>query len=157
LYPDLVRAKGAMVVLILGCGCAGQRASMQEATPEKPPITVAVIGLGGTNVAASDAEDGCVMAVLEAGFRAVDRQQIVAALPNENDVDFTAIGRALGCDLIVDGGVARGSRPALVRLEPRLISSHSANVLGMSKSKGRVKLSREIGRRLCAELLAQLP
>jgi TolB-like protein len=157
LYPDLVRAKGAMVVLIFGCGCAHRGSVQPEATPEKPPITVAVIGFGGSNETASEAEDGCVMAVLEAGFRAVDRHKIVAALPNENDVDFTTTGRVLGCDLILDGGVARGTREALVRLEPRLISSHSANVLGMSKSKGRVKLGREIGRRLCAELIAQLP
>jgi TolB-like protein len=150
-----VRAHLAIAILMLGC--AARQASVQSEPTEKPPITIAVIGFGGTNEKSSEAEDGCVMAVLEAGFRAVDRRQIVAALPNENDVDFTATGRALGCDLIVDGGVARGTDEAAARLEPRLISTHSASVLGATKSKARLKLGRPIGRKLCAELLAQLP
>jgi hypothetical protein len=143
-----------MVLLSLGCGCAATRPSAQ---PEKPPITIAVIGFGGSDDKASEAENGCVLAVLGAGLRAVDRRQVVTALPNENDVDFTTVGRVLGCDLIVDGGVARGSNVASAQLEPRLISTHSANVLGAAKTTVRVKLSREVGRRLCTELMSQLP
>jgi hypothetical protein len=153
-----VGANRAIVFLALGWGCAGSRGGAPpESAAEKPPITIAVIGFGGSGERASAAEDGCVMAVLEAGFRAVERARIVAALPNENDVDFTATGHALGCDLILDGGVARGAGDAAAWLEPRLISTHSANVLGSARKRGRVKLGRDIGRRLCAELLRQLP
>lgn len=53
------------------------------------------------------------------------------------------------------------SRAAAARsnraLEPRLISTHSANLLGVSKSKGHVKLSRFVGKTLCTTLLGQLP
>ena len=151
-----MRAYRAMVLLALGCGCAATRTSAPPAS-EKPPITIAVIGFGGTDEKASEAENGCVLAVLGAGLRAVDRHQVVTALPNENDVDFTTVGRVLGCDLIVDGGIARGTNVASAQLEPRLISTHSANVLGAAKTTVRVKLSREVGRRLCAELMNQLP
>lgn len=153
----VLRARETVVLLALGCGCAAPRAVGQAPATERPPIAVAVIGFGGSDASASPAEDGCVMAVLEAGYRVVGRQQVVAALPNENDVDFSTVGRALGADVIIDGGVARGSGADSVPLEPRLISSHSANLLGVASSHGRVKLSRVVGQKLCTKLLGQLP
>lgn len=149
---------GARVLLLaLAVGCA--HGTVEAPAPaEKAPLAVAVIGFGGSNQAASAAEDGCVMAVLEAGLRAVARQRVVMALPNENDVDFGRVGRVLGVDLIIDGGVARGSDAVEpLRLEPRMISAHSASELGMARSRGRVRLTREVGHRACAELLRQLP
>ena len=146
----------ASLLLLLGAGCAAV-SPRPAASEDKPPITVAVIGFGGTNAAASGAERGCVMAVLDAGFRAAERWQILTALPDENDIDFTNFGRLLNADLIIDGGVVRGSETVPARLEPRLISSHSAAVLASARSKGRVKLSDDIGQKLCSELLAQLP
>lgn len=156
----MVRARDAILLATLGCGCgcgcAAPRAAVEPATPDKA-ISVAVIGFGGTDQLGSAAEDGCVMAVLETGLRAIERRQVVAALPNEADVDFSTVGRALGADLIIDGGVARGSGDERASLEPRLISTHSVNVLGVAKSTGRVKLTRAVGRRVCTQLLAQLP
>jgi hypothetical protein len=146
-----------LLVVLLAAGCAATTATAPPTTPEKPPITVAVIGFGGTNSQPSLVENGCVMALLEAGYRVVDRQQIVAALPDENDIDFGKVGRQLAADLIVDGGLARGSKAAAARLAPRLISTHSSNVLGTTKTKGRVKLVELVGKQLCAELIGQLP
>lgn len=150
-----------LCLLTLGCGCAASRSDVATTPAEKPPLTVAVIGFGGSDEVASATEDGCVMAVLEAGLRAVDRARIVAALPNENDVEFSAAGRALGADIIIDGGVARGSVRGSdgepLRLEPRLISTHSANILGVAQSKTLRKPSRTLGHKLCADLLSQLP
>ena len=138
-------------------GCATQAPPAPSPPPEKPPITIAVISFGGSDVSASDAEDGCVMALLEAGYRIVDRARVVAAVPDESDVDFANVGRVLGADLIVDGGWTRKSGAPPKRLESRLISTHSANVLGSARAKGRLKLDRATGRALCQELVAQLP
>ncbi|HEX9100664.1 MAG TPA: hypothetical protein VF997_00605, partial [Polyangia bacterium] len=99
----------------------------------------------------------CVLALLEAGYRVVDRARVVAAVPNENDVDYTAVGRLLGADLLVDGGWTRNSGDAPARLEPRLISAHSASVLGTAAKKAHVRLGRAAGRGLCRDLIAQLP
>ena len=140
--------------LALG-GCAHAPAAPSPA--EKPPITIAVISFGGTDETPSEAEDGCVMALLEAGYRVVDRHRIVASVPNENDVDYTSVGRLLGADLIVEGGWTRNSGEPPRRLESRLISTHSANVLGTTEDKAHAKLGRAFGRKICSELLAQLP
>jgi hypothetical protein len=147
-------ASSALLLLALASGCAHVSGSPAE---ESPPITVAVISFGGTDGAATPAENGCVMAVLEAGFRAVERRKIVAALPNENEVDFHQLGGLLGADMIVDGSLARGSGGAPTRLEPRLISTHSAAILATTKTAGRVKLTDAVGKKLCTDLLRQLP
>jgi hypothetical protein len=144
------------VVLLAGCWAHYDRPAPQPPA-EKPPIAFAVIGFGGSNDVASKAEDGCVMALLEGGFRVVDRAKVVAVLPDENDIDFSKVGKNLGVDLILDGGVARGNFATQPRLEPRLISAHSANVLGTAKNKKRGALTRELGHKLCADLLLQLP
>jgi hypothetical protein len=127
------------------------------APTEKPKITVAVISFGGSNRAASGAENGCVMALLEAGYRTVDHALVVAALPDESAVDFSALGRQLGADLIIDGGLLRGSGDAPGRLQPRLISAHSAAVLATLRRKGRIRPTDEAGHKLCVELLGQMP
>jgi TolB-like protein len=139
--------------------CAGTPSAAPPLPPpqEKPPITVAIIGFGGTDGQPSAAEDGCVQSVLEGGYRVVERRLVVAALPNENDVDFSTVGQRLAADLIIDGGVVRGSGDGAARLELRMISAHSANVLATAKSKARVRLSRETGQKGCARLLEQLP
>lgn len=148
--------RAASLGLALGAGCAHAPASSSSSS-EKPPITIAVISFGGTNATPSEAEDGCVMALLEAGYRVVDRPRIVATVPNENDVDYTNVGRLLGADLIVEGGWTRNSGDPPRRLESRLISTHSANVLGTTEDKAHAKLGRAFGRKICSELLAQLP
>lgn len=149
----------ALVLLALCAGCAAHAPPTAPAATEKPPITVAVIGFGGDDAVASDAENGCVMAVLEAGYRAVDRRQVVAALPNEGDVEFASLGRTLGADLVIDGSIARGSVAprATVRLWPRMISTQSTNVLATVRAVGPTRLTHALGHRICQELLAQLP
>jgi hypothetical protein len=144
-----------LLLFTLGGGCA----HTPEASPpsEKPPITIAVMGFGGTNEKASDAEGGCVVALLEAGYRVVDRSRIIASVPNENDVDYTNIGRVLGADLILDGGWTRNSGAAPRHMESRLISTHSANVLGTTQDKAHEGPGRTIGRKICRDLIAQLP
>ncbi len=139
-------------------GCATSAAPPPSPPPpDKPPITNAVFSIGGSDDKASEAEDGCVMALLEAGYRIVERPRVVAAVPNENDVDFSAVGRALGADLIVDGGWTRNSGDPPRRLESRLISTHSANVLGTVNGRGHATLSHATGHKLCRDLVAQLP
>jgi TolB-like protein len=140
----------------LACGCAAGTPTPAAPT-EKPPLTMAVISFGGTDAKSSPAEDGCVVALLEAGFRVVDRARIIAAVPNENDVDYSAIGRTLGADLIVEGGWNRNTTDVRGRVEARLISAHSASVLGTTESAGRGMLTRGLGHKLCRELIAQLP
>jgi hypothetical protein len=116
-------------------------------------MTVAVIEFGDAGL---EAEQGCVMAVLEAGYRAVERKQLDVALPTDEDIDYQKLGKALGADLIIDGGIARGTRHRS-NPSPRLISTHSSNVLAIAKLKGRADKSGEVGHKLCAELLMQLP
>lgn len=144
------------LALALGAGCAHAPAPSSSSS-EKPPITIAVISFGGSNETPSEAEDGCVMALLEAGYRVVDRPRIIATVPNENDVDYTSAGRLLGADLIIEGGWTRNSGEPPRRLESRLISTHSANVLGTTEDKAHARPGRALGRKICSELLAQLP
>ncbi|HXU71731.1 MAG TPA: hypothetical protein VN947_20500 [Polyangia bacterium] len=152
-----IAQRAALFVLALACGCAATGPAPPTTPAEKPPITIAVLGLGGSDAQASAVEDGCVMALLEAGYRIVERPRVVAAIPNENDVDYTAAGHNLGADLLVDGGWTRNSGDPPRRLESRLISSHSANVLGTVETKPRSPLGRTNGHRLCAALISQLP
>jgi len=87
-----IAQRAALFVLALACGCAATGPAPPTTPAEKPPITIAVLGLGGSDAQASAVEDGCVMALLEAGYRIVERPRVVAAIPNENDVDYTAAG-----------------------------------------------------------------
>lgn len=140
----------------MSCSCAA-RTPTPAAPAEKPPLTIAVISFAGTDAQPSSAEDGCVVALLEAGFRVVDRARVVAAVPNENDIDYAAIGRTLGVDLVVEGGWNRNASGVRGRLEARLISTHSASILGRTESSAHGTLTRAFGRKVCAELIAQLP
>ena len=103
-----------------------------------------------------DAENGCVMSVLEAGHRVVDRKLIDAALPNDADIDYQQLGHALSADLIIDGGILRGVKMRQL-LSPRIISARSGDVLAAAKSRKRADRSFQIGHDTCAELLKQLP
>ncbi len=149
------RSCAALVLLALGGGCA--HAPPPPAPTERPPITIAVLSFGGTNDKSSNAEAGCVMTLLEAGYRVVDRARVVASVPNENDVDYSNVGRLLGADLIIDGGWTRNSDEAPRRLESRLISTHSANILGTTARKSRGAIGDAVGRAICHDLIAQLP
>jgi hypothetical protein len=152
-----IAERAALFVLALACGCAATGSAPSTTPAEKPPMTIAVLGLGGNDAHASTVEDGCVMALLEAGYRIIERPRVVAAIPNENDVDYTAAGHTLGADLLVDGGWTRNSGEPPRHLESRLISTHSANVLGTVETKARAPLGRPNGHKLCAALLSQLP
>lgn len=157
LVPHRAMTTRLVAIALFAAGCAATRAAPPTTPAEKPPITIAVLGLGGDDAQASAAEDGCVMALLEAGYRIIERPRVVAAVPNENDVDYTAAGHALGADLLVDGGWTRNSGDPPRRFESRLISTHSANVLGTVETKARAPLGRTNGHKLCAALISQLP
>ncbi len=144
------------MLLLASVACA-PRYEMAPAQSTKAPLAIAIISFGGTDAMPSEAEDGCVAAILDAGYRAVGRKQVRAALPNENDVDYAKVGQALGADLIIDGGFLRGSGRVAPSLQPRLISTHSAGVLASVDAKGKVKLTRAVGQKLCTDLLNQLP
>ncbi len=154
-----MRAPRLVMLLLLGAGCAPQYSSAPPPVEARPkgPLAIAIISFGGTDERASEAEDGCVAAILDAGYRAIGRKQVRAALPNENDVDYNKVGHDLGVDMIIDGGFLRGSGNVAASLSPRLISTHSAGVLASTETKGRVKLTRVVGQKLCTELLSQLP
>jgi TolB-like protein len=151
-----VRAATAGVWLLLLGACAPhyEMAAPQE-TP-KAPLAIAIISFGGSDDMPSEAEDGCVAAILDAGYRAIGRKQVRAALPNENDVDYNKVGQTLGADMIIDGGFLRGSGRVAPSLTPRLISTHSAGLLASVESKGKVKLTRAVGQKLCSDLISQL-
>ncbi len=142
-----------VLALSLTAGCIQKPLPPPKPPDEKPPITVAVIEFGDRG---REAENGCVMAVLEAGFRAVDRAQLDQHLPTDDDIDYQKLGHALGCDLIIDGGIARGST-AKTAPAPRLVSTRSGDVLAISPAKGRVDRNFKIGQRVCGDLLKQLP
>jgi len=138
---------------VLLCGCAS--APPPAPPPQKPAqIAVAVIEFG--DVAGNYGRDGCVKAVVEAGHRAVEDQAIAAALPNDSDIDYQQLGRTLGADLIIDGGLPRGPRSKQMQ-PPRIVSALKGDVLAASKNKRRVDKSFEIGHETCADLLRQLP
>ena len=149
------------LLALFACAVAACAPHYDAPPPETPrpkaPLAIAVISFGGSDETASEAEDGCIAAILDGGYRAVGRKQVRAALPNENDVDYNKVGQTLGADLIIDGGFLRGSGRVAPSLTPRLISTHSAGLLASVESKGKVTLTRAVGQKLCQELLSQLP
>jgi hypothetical protein len=137
-----------MVLLLAACATA------PPPSPEKPQaLTVAVIEFGDHG---REAEDGCVMAALEAGLRVVSREEIAVALPNDDDIDYRRLGQQLKADLIIDGGLARGMK---VRRQPppRIVSTRSGNLLAETRLKGRIDRGFKVGQKTCADLLNQLP
>jgi TolB-like protein len=153
----LVVVVGAAAALLVACAPHYEMAPPQE-PQQKGPLAIAIISFGGTDDMPSEAEDGCVAAILDAGYRAVGRRQVREALPNENDVDYNKVGQKLGVDMIIDGGFLRGAGRVAPSLTPRLISTHSAGVLAsIDPVKGKVKLTRVVGQKLCNELISQLP
>jgi TolB-like protein len=143
--------RGACASLALMMGCAS---APPPAPPQQPaPLTVAVIEFGDSG---REAEDGCVMAALEAGFRVVSRREIAAALPNDDSIDYRKLGQQLKADLIIDGGLARGMK---VRKQPppRIVSTASGNLLAETRMHGRIDKSFKVGQKACSDLLNQLP
>ena len=144
-----------MKIVLLGLltACATTPRSTAPVEPDPAAgITVAIIELGGSQ----EAEDGCVRAVLDAGHRAVEKQKLDRVLPNDDDIDYQKLGHALGADLIIDGGLARGVKLAKTPA-PRIVSSLKGDVLASSRLKKRVDKSYQNAREICADLLSQLP
>jgi hypothetical protein len=142
--------RGGLIMVLVVAGCATAPAPQ----PQQPaPLTIAVIEFGD---AGREAEDGCVMAALEAGFRVVSREELAVALPNDDSIDYRRLGKQLKADLIIDGGLARGMK---IRRQPppRIVSTASGNVLAETRLKGRIDRSGKIGQKTCADLLNQLP
>jgi hypothetical protein len=143
--------RGGMVTLLLVAGCA---TAPPPPPPEKPQaLTIAVIEFGDHG---REAEDGCVMAALEAGFRVVSREELAVALPNDNDIDYRRLGQQLKADLIIDGGLARGMKIKR-QPPPRIVSTSTGNLLAETRLKGRIDRGFKIGQKTCADLLNQLP
>src|SRR5262245_12042617 len=85
------RAMGGRTMLIMSLAAlAGCGAAPAPSTAQPQPLTLAVIEFGD---AGRDAENGCVMAALEAGFRVVSREQLAAALPSDDTIDYRQLGR----------------------------------------------------------------
>jgi TolB-like protein len=140
-----------MLALFLGACAHGPKPAPGPTEP--PPLTVAVIEFGDSG---RDAENGCVMAVLEAGLRVIGRDVLAQKLPNDDSIDYRQLGHTLGADLVIDGGIARGMK---VRKPPpaRLVSTRSGNLLAVSRMAGRIDKSYKVGQKVCSDLLAQLP
>jgi hypothetical protein len=140
-----------LVLLLTGCATAPPP-QPPPPKPEPQPIAVAVIELGGS----TEAEDGCARAILEANHRAIEKQRVDQALPTDDDIDYQKLGRLLGADLIIDGGIARGVK--LKKVPPaRIVSTQKGDILASSASKIRVNKSYQVAHDVCAELLRQLP
>ena len=118
-------------------------------------MTVAVIEFGEQG---AEVEKGCVAAVLDAGFRALEPSgtDVDAALQSAGVVDYVKLGHTLGAELILDGGVPRAGLRS-VQLAPRLISPVSNDVLATGKSKLHLHHGAPEGKNACARLLLQLP
>jgi TolB-like protein len=141
------------LLVVLAClwGCAH---APRPPPPEEPkPLTFAVIEFGD---AGREAENGCVMALLEAGYRVVDRAALDQVLPNDDDIEYRRLGRLLGADIIIDGNLPRGMK--LRRVPPaRMVSTETGSLLAVARVAGRVDRSFQTGQKVCADLLAQLP
>jgi hypothetical protein len=139
--------------MLLLAGCATAPAPQPAAPkPEPAPIRVAVIEFGGS----TEAEDGCVRAILEANHQAVEKKKVDEALPTDDDIDYQKLGRLLSADLIIDGGLARGVK--LKKLPPpRIVSAQKGDILASSEVKTRVNKSYQVAHDVCADLLRQLP
>ena len=120
---------------------------------EKPPFAFAVVKLGGR-----EAENGCVMALLDGGFRVVGREAIDAALQNPDAAGYKRLGAALQADLIIDidGGLAHEKHNRKKRAAV-LVSVASGDVLAMTPVPVPGKMSFATGQKVCADLLQQLP
>ncbi len=140
----------AVVWSVSGCAHAPAPAPPPAAPP---PLTIAVIEFGDNG---RTAEDGCVMAALEAGFRVVSRGAIAAALPTDDVIDYRRLGKQLSADLIIDGGLARGMK---IRKQPppRIVSTSTGNLLAETRLAGRIDRGYKVGQKVCADLLNQLP
>src|SRR5688572_21602959 len=90
-------------LLVVAAGCAPAPPPVKSPAP----LTLAVIEFGDSG---REAERGCVMAALEAGYRVVGRRELDAQLPNDEVIDYRALGRGLGADMVIDGGLARGMK-----------------------------------------------
>jgi hypothetical protein len=92
--------RGTVAALALICAAVGCAPRYDTPPPEAPrakaPLAIAIISFGGTDDMPSEAEDGCIAAILDGGYRAVGRKQVREALPNENDVDYNKVGQTLG-------------------------------------------------------------
>jgi hypothetical protein len=137
------------VLLLAGCATAPPP---PPPPPTPQPLTIAVIEFAGN----TEAEDGCVRAVLEASYRAVDKKLLDQVLPNDNDIDYQKLGRQLSADLIVDGGLARGAKLRYAAL-PRIVSAQKGDILASTRIKKRADKSYQVAHEICADLLKQLP
>jgi len=140
------------VVVLAGCPKPPpprEPAPWQEAPG---PISVAVIEFGD---AGREAENGCVMAVLEAGYRSISRKKLQEAMPTD-DVDYQNLGHLVGADMVIDGGIPRGGAPAKIP-PPRLVSTRTGDLLAVARSQGRIDRSFKVGKKICSDLIKQLP
>jgi len=121
------------------------------APTEKAPIAFAVIDLGDR-----DAEKGCVMALLDGGFRVVGQKAIDAALENPDTTSYKRLGKAVQADLIIDGGFTR-EKNNRKKLSARLVSAQSGDVLATTRVQKPDKKPFVTGQKVCTDLLQQLP
>jgi hypothetical protein len=132
---------------LLACGACAHA----PLPAEKPPLAFAVIDLGDP-----EAQKGCVMALLDGGFRVVGQKAIDAALDNPDTTSYKRLGRAVQADLIIDGGFTR-EKNNRKRLSARLVSAQSGDVLASSRVEKPDKKPFVTGQKVCTDLLQQLP
>jgi hypothetical protein len=122
--------------------------------PETQPIAVAIIEFGDDG---GEGENGCAMAVLEAGYRSIGKKAIREALPSEDVIDYQKLGQKLGADLIIDGGLISGVK--MKKMPPaRIVATRSGDILAQTRVVGgRVDKNFKVGQKVCSDLLKQLP
>lgn len=141
------------LAIVVAVGACAHAPPPPPPPPEPAPITVAVLSFADFG---PEAEKGCVMAILSAGFRAVGHREIEQAVPTPQTVDYQTVGRAVGADLIIDA-MARRTPTKRKSSPPRLISTRSGDVLAVSKKGARLDRSYSVAERVCTDLLNQLP
>ena len=142
------------LALVCLASCATAPPPPPPPKPEAPAvIAVAIIEFGEDG---TDGENGCAMAVLEAGYRAIGKKAIHDALPSDSVIDYQKLGQKLGADLIIDGGLTTGVK--LKKTPPaRIVATRSGDILAQTRLGGRIDKNFKIGQKVCTDLLKQLP
>lgn len=157
--------RGILVAVLLAAGCGGIQ--ITRGSPPPGPITaVAVLDFESQDEShAAGAADGCVMGVLEAGMRAIERRRVTemmqereASRSGEMGADFyRQLGEMLGVEAFLVGSIQQElGEPGSVVV--RLVSAVTGDILlvySQGSRRGGLQAS-DKGRNACRELLRAL-
>lgn len=147
-------------------GCGAIRITRGQAPPS-PISTVAVLEFQSENAShAAGAADGCLEGVLEAGYRAVERQRVAAMMQEREETRsgemgaefYRQLGEMLGADAFVIGSVQQRGFGNPGGVVVRLVSAQTGDVVLMGSQDGEAggPTASDKGRTACRTLLQAL-